>query len=187
MSTLAESELQLGTRIKVERTARGWSLEELARHSTVSKAMLSKIERGEASPTAELLVRIAAAFEMTLSTLIARAENVGGTLLRLADQPRWSDPATGYVRRHLSPGASAGTELIHVELPAGEEVRFPAASYVFSDHLIWLISGRLSFFEGDTEHRLEAGDCLALGAPADCRYHAPGPQPAVYLVAVSRR
>ena len=87
MSTLAESELQLGTRIKVERTARGWSLEALARHSSVSKAMLSKIERGEASPTAELLVRIAAAFEMTLSTLIARAENVGGTLLRLADGP----------------------------------------------------------------------------------------------------
>jgi hypothetical protein len=34
---------------------------------------------------------------------------------------------------------------------------------------------------------LHPGDCLKLGAPADCTYHAPGPSDAVYLVVVMRQ
>lgn len=179
--------MEIGTRIRIERGARGWALDELARRSGVSKAMLSRIERSESSPTAELLVRIAAAFEMTLSSLIARAEGASGTLRRAAEQPRWTDPATGYVRRHLSPPGGEPLDLVHVTLPAGAEVGFPAAAYAFASHQVWVISGALHFSEGATEHRLEAGDCLHLGHPADCRYRAPGPEAAVYLVAVLRR
>ena len=63
----------IGRRIHAERVMRNWSLAELAERSGVSKAMLSTIERCMTSPPAALLVRIAAAFGMTLSTLIARA------------------------------------------------------------------------------------------------------------------
>ncbi|MER8863506.1 XRE family transcriptional regulator [Mesorhizobium sp. M0751] len=176
----------IGRRIHAERVVRSWSLAELAERSDVSKAMLSTIERGMTSPTAALLVRIAAAFGMTLSTLIARAELQGGGLLRERDQPVWSDPATGYVRRHLSPVSDMPLELIRVQLPAGAKVSFPAASYAFIKQQIWLISGRLEFTEGDIVHRLEPGDCLALGAPSDCVFHAPGPGAADYLVALAR-
>ncbi|MER8836497.1 XRE family transcriptional regulator [Mesorhizobium sp. M0909] len=177
----------IGRRIHTERVARSWSLAELAERSDVSKAMLSTIERGMTSPTAALLVRIAAAFGMTLSTLIARAELQGGGLLREGDQPLWRDPATGYVRRHLSPVSDMPLELIRIQLPAGAKVSFPAASYAFIRQQIWLITGRLEFTEGDIVHRLEPGDCLALGAPSDCVFHAPGPDAADYLVALARR
>ncbi|ESX69440.1 XRE family transcriptional regulator [Mesorhizobium sp. M0027] len=176
----------IGRRIHAERVARSWSLAELAEQSDVSKAMLSTIERGMTSPTAALLVRIAAAFGMTLSTLIARAELQGGGLLRERDQPVWRDPSTGYVRRHLSPVSDMPLELIRVQLPAGAKVSFPAASYAFIRQQIWLISGQLEFIEGDVVHRLEPGDCLALGAPSDCVFHAPGPDAADYLVALAR-
>ena len=86
----------IGRRIHAERVIRDWSLAELAERSGVSKAMLSTIERGKTSPTAALLVRIASAFGMTLSTLIARAELQGGGLLREIDQPVWRDPDTGH-------------------------------------------------------------------------------------------
>ncbi|TIO09261.1 XRE family transcriptional regulator [Mesorhizobium sp.] len=176
----------IGRRIRSERALRGWSLAELADRSGVSKAMLSTIERGKTSPTAALLVRIAAAFGMTLSTLIARAELQGGGLLRGSDQPIWRDPATGYIRRHLSPVSDMPLELIRVQLPAGARVSFPAASYAFIRQQIWLISGRLEFTEGDVVHNLEPGDCLALGAPSDCTFHAPAPDAADYLVALAR-
>ncbi|MER9230875.1 XRE family transcriptional regulator [Mesorhizobium sp. M0622] len=176
----------IGRRIHAERVARGWSLAELAERSDVSKAMLSTIERGMTSPTAALLVRIAVAFGMTLSTLIARAELQGGGLLRERDQPVWRDPATGYIRRHLSPVSDMPLELIRVQLPAGAKVSFPAASYAFIRQQIWLISGRLEFTEGAVVHRLEPGDCLALGAPSDCVFHSPGPDAAEYLVALAR-
>ncbi|MGX8013242.1 helix-turn-helix domain-containing protein [Mesorhizobium sp. ORM8.1] len=176
----------IGRRIHAERTIRDWSLAELAERSGVSKAMLSAIERGMTSPTAVLLVRIASAFGMTLSTLIARAEMQGGGLLRKDAQPVWQDPQTGYVRRHLSPASQMPLELIRVSLPARAKVSLPASSYAFIKQQIWLIGGRLDFTEGDVLHRLEPGDCLALGAPSDCVFHAPGPDTADYLVALVR-
>src|SRR4029453_19302925 len=125
--------------IRAERAQRSWSLAELAERSGVSKAMLSAIERGEASPTATLLVRIASAYGMTLSSLIARAETGGGGLARAANQPQWRDPETGYIRRHLSPASDMPLELVRVELPAGASVSFPASSYAFIRQQIWLI------------------------------------------------
>lgn len=181
--TLADG---IADRVRVERTMRSWSLGELAERSGVSKAMLSAIERSEASPTAALLVRIATAFGMTLSALIARAELRGGQLSRRADQPRWTDQETGYVRRHLSPPSDMPLELIKVELPAGESVTFPASSYAFIRQQIWLIEGRLDFTEGNVTHAMRPGDCLSLGPPSDSTFHAPGPKPATYLVALMR-
>jgi transcriptional regulator with XRE-family HTH domain len=177
----------LARRIRTERETRGWSLTDLAARSGLSKAMLSNVERAAASPTAGTLVRIASAFGLTLSGLIARAEQDGGQLLRAADQPAWQDPDTGYVRRHVSPQSDVPTDLVHVTLPAKASVSFPAASYAFVRHYIWLIEGRLDFIEGETTHHLHPGDCLKLGAPVDCTYHAPGPADAVYLVVVMRQ
>ncbi len=177
----------ISRRIRAERTAREWSLAELAERSGVSKAMLSAIERGDTSPTAALLVRIASAFDLTLSALIARAEVQHGRLLRAAEQMSWRDPATGYVRRHVSPPSDGPLELIRVEMPPGQSVHLPASSYVFIRQMIWLMEGRLDFIEGGFTHELQPGDCLELGPPSDCTFHTPGPAPAVYLVAVMRR
>jgi len=91
----------LAARIALEREARGWSLADLAERSGVSKAMISKIERAEASPTAALLGRLSGAFGLTMSTLLARAERGGGRLFhalwinRVGKIPRRDTSATG--------------------------------------------------------------------------------------------
>lgn len=106
MSTIIESsdiEARLAARLRAEREARGWTLADLAARSGVSRAMASKIERGEASPTAALLGRLSAAFGLTMSQLFARVEGGGDMVTRAADQPMWRDPASGFVRRSLSP------------------------------------------------------------------------------------
>jgi transcriptional regulator with XRE-family HTH domain len=177
----------LASRIKLEREARGWSLAELAERSGVSKGMISKIERTEASPTAALLGRLSAAFGLTLSTLLARAEAGGSGINRLAQQPTWRDPATGYVRRQVSPNlGKMPLELTSIELPPGASVAFPAASYVFIRQMIWMLDGTLTFREGNATHVLEPGDCLALGPPADCTFHNAATTLCRYLVVVLR-
>src|SRR5471032_2529595 len=85
----------IAQRIKLERSARHWSLAELSDKSGVSKAMISKIERGESSPTATVLGRLSGAFGLTLSTLLALAEQTGERLARRASQAIWQDPETG--------------------------------------------------------------------------------------------
>jgi transcriptional regulator with XRE-family HTH domain len=183
---------RLAARIRCEREARGWSIAALAAASGVSRAMISKIERAEASPTAALLGRLSGAFGLTLSTLLARAEHdgAGGRLARAVDQPCWTDPGTGYVRRSVSP-AGADPELVLIDLPPGATVAYPAAAYSFlRAQCVWALEGRVAIREGEEETRLAAGDCLALNlaAPRDCAFANPSTRDAArYLVALVRR
>lgn len=178
---------RLAERLRGEREARGWSLNDLAERSSVSRAMISRIERGEASPTAVLLGRLSGAFGLTLSNLLARIESAGERLRRAGDQPSWRDPETGFVRRAISPAGNGDLELVAGELPPGAAIGYPASSYAFIRQQIWMQSGMLDFDEGGVVTRLEPGDCMELGPPSDCRFSNPGPEPARYLVVVSRR
>ena len=177
---------RLAATVHAARTSRGLSSAALAEASGVSRAMIGKIERGDVQPTAALLAKLSAALGMTLSELIARAEG-DERLVRAADQPVWVDPDTGYRRRAVSPAGGRPLELVEVELPPGAEVPSPAGTYAFLHQQIWVLDGHLRFREGAEVHELDAGDCLQLGAPADCVFVNPGPLPCRYLVALVKR
>ena len=170
------------------RLSRELSVNALAERSGVSRAMIGKIERGAAQPTAALLGRLSAALGMTLSELIARAESADAPrLARAADQPTWTDPETGYVRRAVSPTSAGPIQLVEVSLPPGARVSYPADAYAFINQQIWVLAGELWFLEGQTQHVLRAGDCLELGDPVPCSYHNAADVSCRYLVALSRR
>lgn len=177
----------LAATLVAARRARRLTASALAQRSGVSRAMIGRIERGEAQPTAALLARLSAALGMTLSELIAHAEGNGRRLARRADQPVWTDPDSGYRRRAVSPVSGGPLELVEVELPPGAEISFPAESYAFIHQQIWQLEGRLRFVEGDTVHDLYPGDCLALGPPARCTFRNPTDAPCRYLVALTKR
>ena len=176
----------IAARLKIEREARNWSLAELAEQSGVSKAMISKIERSEASPTATVLCRLSGAFGLPLSVLLALAERAEERVSAKTAQPVWTDPETGYSRRAISP-PNAPVELIEVSLPSGVTVPYPAAAFAFQHQQIWILEGALTFREGSVVHDLRDGDCLLLGPPADCSFLNPGPQPTRYVVVLTRR
>jgi transcriptional regulator with XRE-family HTH domain len=182
-ATLSSS---ISATVRESRLARGLTVSALADASGVSRAMIAKVERDEVQPTAALLGRLSGALGMTLSELVARAEGERPRLVRADDQIVWTDPGTGYRRRALSPPGGP-MELVEVELPPGASVAYPSDAYAFLHHQIWVLEGELRFREGDVEHELRAGDCLALGPPAPCVYANDGGEPCRYLVAVARR
>ena len=155
----------IAERVRLEREERGWSLADLAERSGVSKAMISKIERCEASPTATVLGRLSGAFGLPLSRLLALAEQAGERLMRADQQVTWTDPETGSTRRSISPATGNGLELLDVTRPAGVRIPDPASAFAFQRQQIWLLAGELEFSEGETVHRLAVGDCLELGPP----------------------
>src|SRR5262245_3904583 len=117
-----ETELEtiIGARIRQLRTVREMTLDELASASAVSRAMISRIERAEVSPTASLLARLCAALGLSLSAFFAEEETETSPLSRRADQALWSDPETGYVRRAVSPpGTGSAVDVVEVEFPPG--------------------------------------------------------------------
>ncbi|PKR59740.1 helix-turn-helix domain-containing protein [Thalassospira lohafexi] len=176
----------LSARLRRERESRGWSLGQFAEKSGVSKAMISKIERGEASPTATVLGRLSGALSVTVSALLSRTDAVHHGVRRYAQQPAWSDPETGYDRRQVLSGQKIPLELVEVTLPAGQKVTMPAAAYSFIQQAIWVLEGSLLFHQGDRVHHLDTGDCLELGPPQDCMFENKTAENCRYLVAVVR-
>ncbi|MDP8946310.1 MAG: helix-turn-helix domain-containing protein, partial [Actinomycetota bacterium] len=65
----AVSSGRLGGRVRELRRGRGLTLEELAGLSGVSRAMISKLERGEKNPTLVVVAKLAGGLGVTLSKL----------------------------------------------------------------------------------------------------------------------
>jgi len=185
VDSASDTAAQLAQRIRLERDLRNWSLADLAERSGVSKAMISKIEREEVSPTAAILGRLAAAFDLTLAALLLRAEG-GDRLTRAAAQPLWRDPATGYVRKQIFSRPDHPLELVEVELPPGQKVSFPAWSYAHIRQLVWVRKGQLTLSEGGERHVLRAGDCLGFGPPSAVSFINESGTPCSYVVALAR-
>jgi transcriptional regulator with XRE-family HTH domain len=178
---------RIANRIRVEREQRNWSLADLSERSAVSRAMISKIERNEASPTATVLGRLSGAFGLTLSTLLARAECAAGRVARAVEQPCWQDPETGFLRRSVSPPGAKVIEIVKSLLPPGASLSYPAAAYAFIDQQILVFKGCLTFIEGTAVHTLREGDCLELGPPSDCTFENRTRSSCEYLVVIARR
>lgn len=115
---------RIGVRLRALRAGRSLTLDELAARAEVSRAMLSRVERGESSPTAQLLVKISGGLGVALSALFA-ADTAADGLARGAEQPVWRDPESGYVRRNVSPsGTGSPVDIVEVEFPPGGSVGF---------------------------------------------------------------
>lgn len=65
--------MNIGEHIKRERSARNWSLNDLAQRAGVSKGYLSTLERGEVDPSLSHLQFIAKAFDMGAGDLLVWA------------------------------------------------------------------------------------------------------------------
>src|SRR5579862_9271382 len=125
MTDGAEHDLNqlIAGRVRDLRARRGLTLEALAERSGVSRSMISLIERGESSPTAVLLERLAMGLDVPLASLFDAPSASRAPVARRADQSRWRDPASGYVRRNVSPsGFPTPIQIVEVEFPRGARV-----------------------------------------------------------------
>ena len=87
--------------------------------------MISLIERGESSPTAVVLEKLAVGLNVSLASLFEAPEPSPGPLSRRADQLEWRDPASGYVRRNVSPGGfDSPIQIVEVRFPPGARVAY---------------------------------------------------------------
>ena len=178
----------LAERVRHEREHRGWSLAELAQRSGVSRAMISKIERAEASPTAELLHRLCVGLGMTLASLFSSPRTIASPLSRLADQPEWRDPATGYVRRNVSPaGFGPSAQIVDVRFPPGARVVFDTMRDIVLEQQIWMQAGCMQLSTGRETYLLEAGDCLAMRLNRPLTFRNPSDQPAHYILVATQQ
>ena len=152
---------RIARRLKGLRKERGWTLDQLAGRSAVSRASLSRLENGEVSPTASMLGKLCAAYGLTISRLMYLVEDDFMPLIRRDAQPVWADLETGFRRRSLSPPAqSLAGEALDCALEAGQRIAYERPPRPGLEHHLLLIEGRLQVAVDGQVHDLRAGDCL---------------------------
>lgn len=179
----------IARRLHALRDAKGWSLEVLAERSAVSRSNISLIERGESSPTAVVLDKLATALGVPLASLFEpsgdEASRDTSPHSSLRDQAVWQDPISGYVRRHLSPPLWSPMQLVEVEFPPRKRVTYDTAARDAEIHQqIWVIEGRMEITVGDRTWGLATGDCLAMKLDCPMSFYNPSSRRARYVVAL---
>ncbi|MFN4115596.1 MAG: helix-turn-helix domain-containing protein [Inhella sp.] len=186
LSTESGLEARLAQRLAGLRAAAGLSLDQLAQKTGISRATLSRLERGETSPGAGLLNRLCAAYGLTLSRLLAEVESQPLRLLRAAEQTSWRDKGAG-LNRHMRcpPLAGFATELLEIELAAGSGIDYEVPPIPGLEYHLLMHAGRLRLTLEGQQHELRAGDTLSYKLFGASRYEAFGATPARYLLALT--
>lgn len=180
---------ELGSRIRRLRKAKAMTLDALAVRSGVSRAMLSKVERGEKSPTLSVASRIARGLDTSLSDLMgAGTQPAAAAIRRVGQRLRFRDEETGFERHILSPAhEGSGVELLlHVIPPGQSSGLLPAYEGTVEKHLI-VREGRLTVRLGEERHVLETGDAFYFPVREPYRFVNEGMTPCSYYCLIVRR
>jgi transcriptional regulator with XRE-family HTH domain len=178
-------EERLAVRLAELRLERAWSLDELARRTGISRSTLSRLERGEISPTAALLGRLCAAYERTMSRLLAEVESEPPLVVRADHQKVWHDPVSGFVRRSVSPPhAGLRGEVVEATLLPGADIAYDAPPVPGLEQHIWVQEGALEITDGDRVHELGPGDCFRFRLWGTSRFRCTGDTPVRYVLLV---
>ena len=178
---------RIAHRVAELRRVRGLSLDALATRCEVSRSMISLIERAETSATAVVLEKLASGLGVPLSSLFDAPRTAPGPLVRRAEQPEWRDPASGYLRRNVSPpDHPSPLRIVEVAFPPGKRVVLEGATPAAPlDEQVWLLEGTMTLTHGGQTHRLDAGDCLALRLDGPVEFRNPTRRPARYAVVIA--
>ena len=138
----------LGANLARMRAARGWSLRELASRASVSKALLSRIERGDGNPAVETLFRISSALGCAVSELVS-FDTPNPQVVRAGEGQQFAFADGKVISRLLFASAGhARIEIYDCELPSRTRSEF---------------EGRPSF--GVTEYALVSEGSVLIGSP----------------------
>ena len=177
---------RIAGRVLALRTDLGLTLDALAAKCDVSRSMISLVERGESSPTAVVLEKIATGLGVPLATLFDAADAPASPVSRREDRTPWRDPQSGYVRRNISPANfSSPIQIVEVVLPAGARVAYETAARDVSIHQqIWVQRGSIEVTVGRAAHRLAEDDCFAMQLDEPVAFRNPTRKPARYIVVI---
>ena len=187
MSTLEEmtSAERLGERVAELRKERGLTLQALADLTEVSRAMLSKIERGEKNPTLVVVAKIAEGLGLTLSQLVGTEERRPVVVVPRERRMVMRDPETGFERQLLSPTFGNRTiEFIRNVVPEGSASgEFPAHERGVEEYLV-VEKGSLRAVLGGEKHLLREGDAVYYGADVAHRFENAGEGECSYYLVI---
>ncbi|MGV0806434.1 helix-turn-helix domain-containing protein [Mycolicibacterium setense] len=174
----------IGARVKQERAARGWTLDQLAAAASVSRRMVISVEHGEVNPSVGTLLRLSDALGVGLPALVEPPETRPVKVTRAGEGAQlWSGAAGG--RGVLVAGTTPPdvVELWDWSLGPGDR-HASEAHAAGTEELIHVLEGAISVEVDDEVITLQAGDALSFPGDVEHGYANPHDAPARFALTV---
>lgn len=163
----------IGERVRQYRSGRGWTLDELADRSSVSRRMLISIEHGKGNPSIATLLRISDALGVGLPMLVDVERHRASTVTPSGGAPvLWRGPHGGQALLVAGTEPPDVVELWDWTLHPGEKHRTEAHS-AGTRELLLVLAGRIDLHVGDRTDQLETGDSATFAGDVAHGYAAP--------------
>lgn len=168
--------------VKSLRTERGWSLDQLAARSGVSKGVLVALEQGRSNPNLATLARLADAFGVPVTLLVDISDE---PTVRIADSSRllWQGPAGGTGTIVGATDPPWGAELWRWEVLPGES--FGGVAHApGTRELVWVEDGTLTVTVAGRDYQAGPGQSARFPGSMPHQYANTGTEPTRFLMVV---
>lgn len=160
-STIIESEI--GKRIKILRTEKGITLDQLAKQTGFTKGYLSKVEKSEKSPPVSTLGRIASTLGTTISALLGEENNVSSSIciVKKGERPLFTRDGTAFgysyeAVAHKFPRKSMEPFVLTLPVNPKKKTLYQHQG----QEILFVLEGTMKFRHGTEEFIAEEGDCI---------------------------
>ena len=162
----------LGEKLRELRARSGWTLDELARQTSLSKSYLSRLEDGDRQPSLAALLSISRAFGVSLAALFEGEPSRRDDVVTWAEQTR-PQPGNGLVYRALSSAARpVSMQPVRVTVPFA---RTGTERYQHDgEEWLYVLSGTLQLTLTNDTFTLSPGDAAHFDAREPHRLTAMG-------------
>ena len=168
----------IGGRVRDGRLERGWTLDELAERSGVSRRMVVKVEQGAANPSIATLLRLSHALGVGLPALVDVERPGALRVLRAGQAPvLWHGPSGGRAVLVAGTDPPDVVELWDWTLEPGDAHRSEAHAGGTRE-LLLVLAGQVELTVGQQTQLLDVGDSAQFAGDAAHAYACPDDGPA---------
>jgi transcriptional regulator with XRE-family HTH domain len=170
--------------LQLLRAERGWSLDQLAARSGVSKGVLVALEQGRSNPNLATLARVSDAFGVPVTKLVEVADQPG-VQITAAESGRvlWHGPGGGTGTIITATDAPWAAELWRWTVQPGEgwggDAHMPATR-----ELVWVESGTLTLTVSGAAYQVGAGQSARFSGGLPHSYRNDGTEPVIMTMIV---
>ncbi len=176
MTEPADITIAVARTVQALRADRGWSLDQLAGRSGVSKGVLVALEQGRSNPNLATLARIGDAFGVPVTRLVDMSGEPSVQISGPGGRVLWHGPSggTGTILGATDPPWAV--ELWRWTLMPGETFGGDAHAAATRE-MVWVESGALTLSVAGERYELASGQCARFPAGRPHRYANEGPDP----------
>ncbi len=177
--------VRIGRRVRDSRAARGWTLDQLAERSGVSRRMIVNVEAGTSNASIATLLRLATALQVSLADLVAvgRPDEAVVVTTPSHREPLWRGEGGGSAVLLASADTPDMLELWDWTLAPGD--RFESEAHRSGTReLVHVVSGRLGLTVDGELRMLQLGEAASYAGDVPHAYANSGRRPVRFTMTV---